>query len=199
MTLPPPLVSRDHGVGGGRRGAFAPPKYFKNYKELVRKSVLCPHPNIESLMVPPPISKLLRGPWLVLLNESTGSKGNVFIYNCEANRAFPFEITSYCYYIHILLLQTRYHKLYSVLCRDINPLLLRLFRTFEYLYFRFTERLSPILCLGVNLFPSRFVYRTALMGGTQFKDPIKNRARYSVLFYVTFPHDLALIRFIRRT
>ena len=33
-----------------------------------------------------------------------------------------------------------------------------------------------ILCLGVNPFPSRFIYRTALRGGfarTQFKDPIK--------------------------
>ena len=38
------------------------------------------------------------------------------------------------------------------------------------------EPLSPVLCLGVNPFPSRFIYRTALRGGfarTQFKDPIK--------------------------
>ena len=38
------------------------------------------------------------------------------------------------------------------------------------------EPLSPILCLGVNPFPSRSVYRTALRGGfarIQFKDPIK--------------------------
>ena len=35
---------------------------------------------------------------------------------------------------------------------------------------------SPILSLGVNAFPSRFIYRTALRGGfarTQFKEPIK--------------------------
>ena len=38
------------------------------------------------------------------------------------------------------------------------------------------EPLSPILCLGVNPFPSRYIYGTALKGGfarTQFKDPIK--------------------------
>ena len=38
------------------------------------------------------------------------------------------------------------------------------------------EPLSPMLCLGVNPFPSRFIYRTALREGfarTQFKDPIK--------------------------
>ena len=49
------LLSEEHGRdrgagGGGGRGPF-PPQYFENYKELVRKSVLCP-----------PISKLLRGP-----------------------------------------------------------------------------------------------------------------------------------------
>ena len=45
----------------GGRGAHAPPpQYFQNYKELVRKIVLCPPPNIELLMCPPPpISKLL--------------------------------------------------------------------------------------------------------------------------------------------
>ena len=38
------------------------------------------------------------------------------------------------------------------------------------------EPLSPILRLGVNPFPIRFVYRTALKRGfahKQFKDPIK--------------------------
>ena len=38
------------------------------------------------------------------------------------------------------------------------------------------EPVFPILCLGVNPFPSRFICRTALGGGfalTQFKDPIK--------------------------
>ena len=48
----------------GARGKRAP-SISSNFKELVRKSVLCP-PNIESLMCPPPptpqISKLLRGP-----------------------------------------------------------------------------------------------------------------------------------------
>ena len=31
---------RDRGVGGAG-GHVPPPQYFKNYKELVRKSVLC--------------------------------------------------------------------------------------------------------------------------------------------------------------
>ena len=38
------------------------------------------------------------------------------------------------------------------------------------------EPVFPILCLGVNPFPSRFICRTALRGGfarTQLKDPIK--------------------------
>ena len=44
------LQVRDRRVGGG---GHIPHQYFYNYKELVRKSVLCP-PNIESLIVPPP-------------------------------------------------------------------------------------------------------------------------------------------------
>ena len=40
------------GGGGGQGGTC--PQYFENYKDLARKSVLCPPPNIESLMVPPP-------------------------------------------------------------------------------------------------------------------------------------------------
>ena len=43
-------MNRDRGVGGG--GSRAHPDIY--YKELVRKSVLCPPPNIESLKVPPP-------------------------------------------------------------------------------------------------------------------------------------------------
>ena len=30
--------------GGGGAGGTCPPQYFKNYRELVRKSVLCPPP-----------------------------------------------------------------------------------------------------------------------------------------------------------
>ena len=37
---------------------FPPILIFYNYKDLVRKSVLCP-PDIEPLTVPPPISKSL--------------------------------------------------------------------------------------------------------------------------------------------
>ena len=45
---------------GGPGGARAPQYiFFLNYKELVRKSVLCP-PNIESLTVPPPPKKNLK-------------------------------------------------------------------------------------------------------------------------------------------
>ena len=55
---------RSRGEGGA--GKHVPPEYFKIYKELVRKSVLCPPPNIETLTMPPPppppISKLRRGP-----------------------------------------------------------------------------------------------------------------------------------------
>ena len=42
--------------GAGRAHA---PQYLKNYTELVRKSVLCP----------PPISKLLRGPCFARMND----------------------------------------------------------------------------------------------------------------------------------
>ena len=42
----------EQGGRGGGAGGTCSPQYFKNYRELVRKSVLCP-PNIESLMVPP--------------------------------------------------------------------------------------------------------------------------------------------------
>ena len=49
---------RSRWGGGGARWAHAAPpaQYFENYKELVRKIVLCP-PNIESLMCPPPPSQ----------------------------------------------------------------------------------------------------------------------------------------------
>ena len=40
------------GVGGWGRGDTCPHQYFLNYKELVRKSVLCP-PNIQSCPPPP--------------------------------------------------------------------------------------------------------------------------------------------------
>ena len=54
------VIVRDRGVGGGGaggdRGARAP-QHFKNYKELVRKRVLCPPPpNIQSC--PPPNLKV---------------------------------------------------------------------------------------------------------------------------------------------
>ena len=41
--------SRSSGTvekGGGGQGGHVPPQYFQNYKELVRKSVLCP-PNLK--------------------------------------------------------------------------------------------------------------------------------------------------------
>ena len=48
--------TRDRGVAGeGGEGARTP-RYFQNYKELVRKIVLCP-PNIESLIPPSPQSQ----------------------------------------------------------------------------------------------------------------------------------------------
>ena len=50
-------MDRDRGVGGAGGGRHVPPKYFENYKDLVRKSVLCP-PSIESLMVPLPNLKV---------------------------------------------------------------------------------------------------------------------------------------------
>ena len=45
---------RSRGVGKG--GTFPPPQYFENYKELVRKSILCPPPP-----PPPNLKRLLRG------------------------------------------------------------------------------------------------------------------------------------------
>ena len=56
------VCRRDFEAGG-----HVLPRYFLNYKELARKSVLCP-PNTESLTVPPPISKLIRGPCVVGLS-----------------------------------------------------------------------------------------------------------------------------------
>ena len=52
------------------------------------------------------------------------------------------------------------------------------------------EPLSPILCLGVNPFPSSFIYRTALRGGfarTQFKDLIKTELD-RVIFFIFRRH-----------
>ena len=85
------LQVRDRRVGGG---GHIPPQYFYNYKELVRKSVLCP-PNIESLIVPPPpISKFLPGPCRYCSTES------LFVYQ---NTIFCFvskysqNCTKYCF------------------------------------------------------------------------------------------------------
>ena len=41
------------------------------------------------------------------------------------------------------------------------------------------EPLSPILCLGVNPFPSRFIYRTTLRGGFAHTHSSKTQSKQS--------------------
>ena len=55
------------GEGGGGQGGTFPPNIFKIIKSLLEKVSCAPPPNIEALMVPPPISKLLRDPFLNFL------------------------------------------------------------------------------------------------------------------------------------
>ena len=93
------LVScRDRGV----RGKGCPPNIFKNYKELVRKSVLCRPPQYwVSIGAPPPpppsISKLLRGPWAVIAVTLTcTSLSQHCHYHCCHNAVLVFAATALC-------------------------------------------------------------------------------------------------------
>ena len=62
------------GWGGAGEGARAP-QYFKNYRELVRKSVLCPPPptNIESLTVSPQSQSFSAVPVRLQLSNTVAS------------------------------------------------------------------------------------------------------------------------------
>ena len=65
-----------------------PPKYFLNYKELVRKSV--PPPNIESLMVPP---NLKVAPRSLLVQTRLLALGNVLYAKRPSKTFFQGMIT----------------------------------------------------------------------------------------------------------